>query len=184
MAENGLEAVEKTRIHRPDIVFIDIRIPVMDGIEATQRLLEEFTNDQLKIVAISASVLEQEKRAFLEVGFDDFIPKPFHFEEITTCLKNLLGVEYEYEQPLETVEQVSLSDFDFQLLSEKLTPEWIQELEDDMLIGEFDSITSKVGDLIESDDEVLSDFGVFLKEKAANFDFDNIEKLLNKVKGA
>jgi len=71
---------------------------------------------------------------------------------------------------------------DCQLLSSKLMPEWIQELEDDLLLGEFDSIISKAEDLIESDDEVLSDFGVLLKDLAANFDFDNIEHLLNKVK--
>jgi len=182
LTENGLEAVEKTRIHCPDIIFMDIRMPVMDGLEATRQLLKEFPRDQLKIVAISASVMEHEKREFLDVGLDDFIPKPFRFERVAACLENLLGVEYEYEEPLETKREVSLDDLDVQLLSSKLIPEWIQELEDDLLLGEFDSIVSKAEDLIGSDDKVFRDLGVFLKDLAGNFDFDNIEIFLNKVK--
>jgi len=182
LAENGLEAVEKTRTHHPDIVFMDVRMPVMDGLEATQQLLKEFSRDQLKIVTISASVLEDEEREFSEVGFDDFIPKPFSADKVAICLEALLGVKYEYEETPEAEEKVSPGDLDFQLLTEKLTPEWIQEVEDDLLVGEFDSIGSKAEDLIGSDDKVFSNLGRLLKDLAGNFDFDNIEILLNKVK--
>jgi len=181
LAENGLEAVEKTRTHHPDIVFMDVRMPVMDGLEATQQLLKEFPRDQLKIVTISASSLGEQKKQFVEIGFDDFIPKPFSAEQVATCLETLLGIKYEYEEPPETEEEVSPGDLDFQLLAEKLTPEWIQELEDDALMGKIDSISSKAVDLIDSDDEVLSDLGLFLKDLAGNYDFDSIENLLNKV---
>jgi len=181
LAENGREAVEKTRIYRPNIVFMDIRMPVMDGLEATRQILEESPEDHLKIVAISASVLEHQQREFLEVGFDDFIPKPFRFEEVTECLKKLLQVEYEYEESLEIKEKVSLNDLDFQRLSEKLTPEWIQKLEDDSFMGKFDSISSKAQTLVESD-EVLSALGIFLKDLAGNFDFENIENVIKRIR--
>jgi len=96
-AENGQQALEMVRSHQPDIVFMDIRMPVMDGIEATQRILTEFGRDKLKIVAVSASALAHEQKRYLEIGFDAFIAKPFLTERIYDCLAYLLHVEYEYE---------------------------------------------------------------------------------------
>jgi len=95
-AENGKQAVEMFRSHQPDIVFMDIRMPVMDGLEAARRLFEEFDKNQLKIIAISASTLRHEQEEYFQAGFDDFIPKPFRFEQLCGCLANVLSVEYEY----------------------------------------------------------------------------------------
>jgi len=97
LAENGQEAVEMVRSHQPDIVFMDIRMPVMDGIEATKQILEEFGLDRLKIVAISASALAHQQEKYSEVGFDAFIAKPFLAEQVYDCLANLLHIEYERE---------------------------------------------------------------------------------------
>ena len=94
--ENGQQALEMLRADMRDIVFMDIRMPGMGGLEATRRIHEEFEVDRLKIVAISASVLRHQQEEYLEVGFDDFIGKPFRFERICECLANLLHVEYEY----------------------------------------------------------------------------------------
>ena len=97
VAENGQEAVEMVRSHQPDIVFMDIRMPVMDGMEATKQILEEFGRDRLKIVAISASALAHQQERYSEVGFDAFIAKPFLSERIYDCLAKLLYIEYECE---------------------------------------------------------------------------------------
>jgi len=75
---------------------MDIRMPTMGGLEATRRIFQEFGRDKLKIVAVSASALEHERKSFMEVGFDDFIAKPVHTEQVYECLANLLHVEYEY----------------------------------------------------------------------------------------
>jgi len=96
LAENGLQALEAVRAEIPDIVFMDIRMPTMGGLEATRRIFQEFGRDKLKIVAVSASALEHERKSFMEVGFDDFIAKPVHTEQVYECLANLLHVEYEY----------------------------------------------------------------------------------------
>ena len=111
-AENGQQAVEMVREHQPDIVFMDIRMPVMDGLQATRLILEEFGRDSLKIVAISASALRHQEEQYLELGFDDFISKPFRFERICECLASLLGVEYEYGgQMRETADEAESLDF-------------------------------------------------------------------------
>jgi len=95
--ENGQQAVSMVRSHRPDIVFMDIRMPVMDGLEATKQIFSEFSREALKIVAISASALTHQQDKYSEIGFDAFIAKPLLAERIYDCLASLLLVKYEYE---------------------------------------------------------------------------------------
>ncbi len=99
LAENGKDAVEQTRRHRPDIIFMDLRMPVMTGTEAMQIIKKEFTQEPVKIVAISASAFSHQRAETLAAGFDDFISKPFHIESIFDCLTNLLGVAFIEDAP-------------------------------------------------------------------------------------
>ena len=97
IAENGEHALEIVRNERPDIVFMDIWMPVMDGLEATEQILKEFKEERPKLVAVSASALIHERQAYFEAGFDDFIAKPVNAQQIYDCLANILRIEYEYE---------------------------------------------------------------------------------------
>jgi len=107
---DGQQALQRLRTFHPDIVFLDIRMPVLDGMEAMRRLRMDEALRQVKVVAISASVLEHERREFLAAGFDAFIDKPFRFERICGCLAELVGAEFEYSQEeLETADQVDWS---------------------------------------------------------------------------
>ena len=66
-AVNGKESVEKTKEHHPDIVFMDMRMPVMRGEEAIKPILEEFGNEKIKIVAITASAFDRRRVFYLEM---------------------------------------------------------------------------------------------------------------------
>ncbi len=99
LAENGKDAVAQTRKHRPDIIFMDLRMPVMTGMEAMKLIRKEFEKEAVKIVAISASAFSHQRAETLEAGFDDFISKPFHVESIFDCITALLGVEFIEEAP-------------------------------------------------------------------------------------
>jgi signal transduction histidine kinase/DNA-binding NarL/FixJ family response regulator len=98
IAENGQQAIESVRAKQPDVVLMDVRMPVMDGMEAASRIWAEFSRDKIKIVAVSASSLAHQKAEYMSFGFDAFLPKPFLAEQIYDCLAKLLGVEYEYEE--------------------------------------------------------------------------------------
>ncbi len=95
-AANGREAVEKARAHQPDIVFMDMRMPVMDGVEAIKQINKEFPDDKTKTVAISASALDNEREDFIALGCDDFISKPVQIERVLECMGRLLEIEYEH----------------------------------------------------------------------------------------
>jgi PAS domain S-box-containing protein len=83
-------AIDWVRLNRPQLVFMDIWMPEMNGIEATQQLLREFRKTPLKIVAHSATAFTHEASKYLETGFEDFFPKPFRFERLCACLQSLL----------------------------------------------------------------------------------------------
>ena len=94
-ANTGVAALEQVRRQPPDIIFTDIRMPDMDGMEMTRQLWQEWGR-KIKVVAISASMLEHEHQGYLDFGFDAFLEKPFRAEQLYFCLSELLGVEYEY----------------------------------------------------------------------------------------
>jgi signal transduction histidine kinase/CheY-like chemotaxis protein len=103
-AENGGQALEMVRSHEPDIVFMDIRMPVMDGIEAAQRILAEFESGRPTIVAVSASALAHERERYLRIGFDAFLAKPFLVKQVYDCLADLLHVQYEYKDAVPLID--------------------------------------------------------------------------------
>lgn len=94
IAENGRQAIECADAIRPDIIFMDIWMPGMNGIETTQKILAAH-GDKIKMVAHSASAFDHEQKRYLDAGFDDFFAKPFRAERLCECLKKLLGAEFE-----------------------------------------------------------------------------------------
>jgi PAS domain S-box-containing protein len=91
-AFDGQEGLARCRAERFDIVFSDIRMPHMDGVEMIEQLrADPFTRD-LPVVAVSASSLEHERRFYIEAGFQDFIGKPYPFHEVYRALVDHAGV--------------------------------------------------------------------------------------------
>ena len=86
IAENGAIAIELMTSKKFDVVLMDIQMPIMDGLQATQLLRKTHNINELPIIGMSAGVLMHEKEACLEVGMNSFIAKPIIFE----CLKNEL----------------------------------------------------------------------------------------------
>ncbi|WP_052065686.1 hybrid sensor histidine kinase/response regulator [Thalassospira australica] len=82
LAENGVEAVDAVEKEHFDIVLMDIQMPEMTGIEATRHIRATHPELELPIVALSAGVLEDEQKKCKEAGMNDFIGKPFDFENI------------------------------------------------------------------------------------------------------
>jgi signal transduction histidine kinase/DNA-binding response OmpR family regulator len=98
-AENGALGVEAAKEWKPDIVFADIRMPVMDGGQMRQRICEELDVQAPKIVAVTASALAHQRQGYIDDGFDGFIDKPFRIEYIYQCLGDLLSEKVTYTIP-------------------------------------------------------------------------------------
>ena len=99
-AVNGEEAIELCKQWQPHLIFMDIRMPVMDGLEATQRIKAAEAFRSTTIVAITASAWEEEREKFLRAGCDDIVRKPYREQDIFQVMAKHLGLEYIYE-PIE-----------------------------------------------------------------------------------
>ncbi len=90
LAVNGKEAVDLATSHLPDLIVMDIMLPVMDGLQAT-RLIREHPNTQsTPILAMTAKVTSEDKEECLRSGCDDFIAKPFTSKQLASIIKKLL----------------------------------------------------------------------------------------------
>jgi signal transduction histidine kinase/DNA-binding response OmpR family regulator len=97
-AVNGQEAVELFTQWHPHLIFMDIRMPVMDGLEATRRIKASDAGAQTRIVALTAHALEEERREIMTAGCDDFIRKPYRDTEIYNALTKHLGIHFVYDE--------------------------------------------------------------------------------------
>jgi two-component system, cell cycle response regulator DivK len=87
LAENGAEAVEKAKACAPDLILMDISMPVMSGIEATRALRRTPEGRRMKIVALTAHAMESARRECLEAGCDDFATKPVDFAGLVRMIE-------------------------------------------------------------------------------------------------
>jgi signal transduction histidine kinase/CheY-like chemotaxis protein len=96
-AVNGQEAVDLFMQWHPHLIFMDIRMPIMNGLEATRRIKAADADESTRIVALTAHALEEERREILAAGCDDFIRKPYKETEIFDALSKHLRVRFVYE---------------------------------------------------------------------------------------
>jgi CheY-like chemotaxis protein len=97
MASSGAEALQLIAAQIPDVVFMDVRMPVMDGLTAVRQLRERWPAEGIVCVAITASGLLRQRSFYRDAGFDDFIGKPFLFETVCDCMVRHLHVEFVHE---------------------------------------------------------------------------------------
>ncbi len=97
-AVDGKDGIEKIRKNQPDIVFMDMRMPVMAGDEAIRIIHNEFPDNQIKIAVITASVFEHQREFIDQLQIDGFVPKPFQDQEVFKCIADNLNVDFVYEE--------------------------------------------------------------------------------------
>ncbi|MGK7924269.1 MAG: response regulator, partial [Spirulina sp.] len=108
-AQNGAEAVEIWENWHPHLIFMDLRMPVMDGYEANKQIKAKMKDEGTIIIAITASILEEERAAIAGSTFDDFTRKPFRAGTIFEKLSKHLGVRYIYEEKQPTAPKPAVS---------------------------------------------------------------------------
>ena len=87
IAENGLIGVGKFREHGYDIIIMDIPMPVMNGIEATEKIRE---NSDVPIIALTANSTKQEQQKCVKAGANEYLTKPFKPQELYSLIMSLL----------------------------------------------------------------------------------------------
>lgn len=104
-AENGREAVEKTLAAMPDLVILDVMMPVMDGLEACRHIKDDETTRDIPIIFLSARDETEVKVNGLSLGANDYISKPFKAEELLARVDVAMRLKHERDHLRETVEE-------------------------------------------------------------------------------
>ena len=188
-ASNGREANQIWQAWHPHLIWMDLRMPEMNGAEATKRIRKaesELENGEswTKIIALTASAFKEERDITLASGFDDFVIKPFEEEVIWSKMSQHLGVEFIYQQSLQTygqqlpetiAGQAPVSPADLSEALKKMPSQWLEELHraSSQLKGK------KVMQLIQAMPPEKAALASKLQTLADNYQFDEIVKLLN-----
>jgi signal transduction histidine kinase/ligand-binding sensor domain-containing protein/DNA-binding response OmpR family regulator len=182
-AANGQEALEVWEAWQPHLVWMDMRMPVMDGYEATRRIKATTRGMATIVVALTASALEEERAVILSEGCDDYVRKPFQEEELFDILARHLGVRYRYEElavpagpdpkglgrPLGSELAARLRAMD---------PGWRRELERATLLGDQQAIRVLAGQVARRDPGLAED----LTRLAGRFEHDQILRALHEAR--
>ena len=174
VAENGAAAVEAFTAWRPHFIWMDIRMPVMDGREATKRIRAQDGGQDVRIVAITASVFQEEIDQIKGAGMDDLVRKPYRPDEIYDCLAHYLGVSYEREN--ETAPMAAPQppgELDAEVLA-NLPVALRGELDEALRTLDAERIGSIIGRITEADPAL----GAILSQYAGRFDYNAILQAL------
>jgi PAS domain S-box-containing protein len=171
-ATNGQEAVEICEEWEPHLIWMDMRMPIMDGYEATRRIKATDKGQATVIVALTASAFEEDRQLILSYGCDDFIRKPFRESEVFDKLEAHLGVRFVYEdwaqppppQPTDTQKIVTLKAL------KALPAEWVTRLRQATAQADTDLVLDLVEE-IRPDHPAVADA---LQALINNFRFDII----------
>ena len=89
-ATNGQQAVELFGKHNFDLVFMDLQMPIMGGIEATRKIRDAYPQRNIPIIAMTANVLPEHKKMCLEAGMNDFISKPVNLQKLHAVINKYM----------------------------------------------------------------------------------------------
>jgi CheY-like chemotaxis protein len=177
---NGAEAIDVWSAWRPDLIWMDLRMTVMGGLEATRRIkarcAEEAGCRAPVIIALTASVFHDDRPAVFEAGCDDLVPKPYRESEIFEKVAEHLGVRFEYETdeadgdalPIETLTSARVAS---------LPAAATEQLRRALMEGDVEAARDAVGRIAPSDPVVAAELESMLK----GYRFEHILDLLDGV---
>jgi CheY-like chemotaxis protein len=179
-AENGREAVLAWEQWRPHAILMDVRMPVMDGLEATRVIRTHPEGSDTVIIALTASAMDGHRRLAMESGVNDFLSKPVRENELLTLLQAHLGLTYRYSEtepassdPTRGTPVPAYTPMTFQEVPADLLAELLQAVRN----GEKDSLDG----LIDRVEEQNGRCGWALRELADKYEYDALTHLLEEA---
>jgi len=174
IADNGQQGVELFQSWHPHLIWMDGRMPVMNGMEATRRIRQLPGGGDIKIIAVTASAFSAERKEMLVSGMDDYIRKPFRAQEIYDCMSKHLGVKYLYTTSASAPEQ-----------EQTLAPEKLADLPPTLRNDLIEALESLETERIDAAIRQISAHDQSLRKSlsnlADNFDYTAILQALGKT---
>jgi two-component system sensor histidine kinase/response regulator len=189
-AANGQEAIETWETWEPHLIWMDMRMPVMDGYQATRYIKSTIRGQATIIVAITASSLEEDRHVILAEGCDDYMRKPFLEATLFKMLEQHLGVRFIY-QPLEPSPQTgqppgaagppeapSSRQRRLAIHLSQADPQWLNQLERATILADQDELLNLAAQIAGSDPALSRDITTLVNK----FDHDRILFLIQQAR--
>jgi PAS domain S-box-containing protein len=179
-AENGLQAVEKFEKWNPDLILMDLRMPIMDGYEAAKKIRDSEKGKHTPIIALTASAFQEESENTNLIGFDGHIRKPFREYELFNTIGKLLGIDYIYDQESENSQEQYFSDEGDILNSIKNLPEnLIVKMSDALSAADIDRLVELINSIDPKNENLIQK----LLSYTSNFDYNYLHKIFDTKPG-
>jgi PAS domain S-box-containing protein len=177
-AENGLQALEITETWKPDLILMDLRMPIMDGFEAAKRIKATKNGNNIFIIAVTASILELDKHKVNESGMTGYLRKPYKDYDLFSVLENKLGQIFTYS------DQIIAEKVDKEFDPINLTPESITVLPQDLINqmkiatanAQFDQLMDLIGNVFAYSPQIANN----LRNLANNYQYDSLLQIFDK----
>ena len=173
VATNGMEAIQQFQDWQPHLIWMDMRMPVMDGYEATRHIRQLPGGKEIKILGLTASAFKDQEKQCLAVGCDAVLHKPFNMTEIFNAMAEQLGLQYSYEEVSNSLDQKTETLCVDDLA--KLQKQWMDELLSAARLGDTEAMLSLTETLDAEHAETKAKLVHFIKEF-------QIEALINILK--
>ena len=176
-ASNGQEAIYIWNSWEPHLIWMDMRMPVMDGYSATKHIKGTTKGNATAVIALTASVLEEEKAVVLSTGCDDFVRKPVQESVIFETMTKHLGVRYLYQETQEKKPE----NHDSSIIVEGLklmSGNWLEQFEQAAINLDDKLMLSLIHKIPENNDNLSQ----LLRDLVNNFRVDKILDLITQVK--
>lgn len=178
-ASNGEEGLAKAKEFQPDLIVLDLVMPVMDGFEMTRRLRQSEELKQVVIIGSSASVYESDRHNTMVAGGNDFLPKPVQADELFQKLQKHFQLEWVYKEKRELAKEKA-ENRDGQQPETSMAIPSLEELAillDLAKKGRVKAILEQI-DSLEQADESFVPFGQKIRQLAKTFQIPRIQQLL------
>lgn len=188
-ASNGQKGLDKAVELKPDLIIADLSMPVMDGLEMIRRL-RVLPFENLPIIVSSASVFKSDQHESLEVGGNDFLPKPVQADELFQKLQKHLQFEWIYDLPerqegVKETEILKVTSVDSSLSDTYLIappPEEIEQLFELAMRGNIKGIREQAQKLKLLDEKFIP-FAEQLQQLAKSFQIEKIREFIQPYRG-
>jgi PAS domain S-box-containing protein len=175
-ATGGFEGMTLARTHRPDVIFMDVKMPDLDGFSATRELAADAAVKHIPVIAVTASALGDTRKAATEAGCVDYLPKPVRAEALFASLQKHLRVEFEWdaEEHSPAVRAIPPAPHH---------PGLAAKLRDAAAIGAITDLHTLAHSLA-GGDEADAELARRITALAAGFDFQGVRDLANVLESA
>ena len=178
VAENGAEAIERLRERPVPLVLMDVRMPVMNGIDAVKIIRADPDLKDTIVIAVTASVFPEFRNHAREAGFDDFLGKPLQAGELLSAIRRHLGVEF-VDTETAAAGNVSTTDAADTLAlggAADLSPEIVARLREAIAVRNVTAVNAIASEISGVNADMVP-LGDRVAKLAGAFDFDGLERL-------